>query len=264
MPISWLLWPFPDLIAFGFALPRMLAIFSVLPMFNRQALPGMLRMGVAGGFALFLVPGLVDPAMAVERSTGEIIVICFKEALIGFLLGFIIAVPIWAFEVMGAYVDNQRGASIAQTLNPLTGHDSTPLGDLFSQTIVVLLFITGGFTLIISAIQDSYRLWPVFSLFPQLDASTPTFLLSQLDRMMRLAIIMSAPVMFAMFLAEIGLAIVSRFVPQLQVFFLAMPIKSGIAMFMFAIYVTVLFDYSTDAVRNVGALALQDLSRIFR
>lgn len=259
-----MVWPFPELMAFGFALPRMLAIFSVLPMFNRQALPGMLRIGVAGGLALFLVPGLIDPAMAVERSTGEIMIICLKEALLGFLLGFIIAVPIWAFEVMGAYIDNQRGASIAQTLNPLTGHDSSPLGDLFSQTIVVLLFITGGFTLIVAAIQDSYRLWPVFSILPVLDASTPAFLLSQLDRMMRLAIIMSAPVMFAMFLAEIGLAIVSRFVPQLQVFFLAMPIKSGIAIFMFAIYVTVLFDYSIDAIRNIGALALQDLGSILR
>lgn len=264
MPISWIVWPFPELTAFSFALPRMLAIFSVLPMFNRQALPGMLRMGVAGGLALFLVPGLIDPAMAMDRSVGHIILICFKEALIGFLLGFIIAVPIWAFEVMGAYVDNQRGASIAQTLNPLTGHDSSPLGDLFSQTIVVLLFITGGFTLIIAAIQDSYRLWPVFSVLPDLDASTPAFLLSQLDRMMRLAIIMSAPVMFAMFLAEIGLAIVSRFVPQLQVFFLAMPIKSGIALFMFAIYITVLFDYSIDAVKDIGKLSLQDLSTIFR
>lgn len=250
--------------AFGFALPRMLAIFSVLPMFNRQALPGMLRIGVAGGLALFLVPGLIDPAMAVERGTGEIIAICFKEALIGFLLGFIIAMPIWAFEVMGAFVDNQRGASIAQTLNPLTGHESSPLGDLFSQTIVVLLFITGGFTLILAAIQDSYRLWPVLSFFPDLDASTPAFLLSQLDRMMRLAIVMSAPIMFAMLLAEIGLAIVSRFVPQLQVFFLAMPIKSGIAIFMFSIYVAVLFDYSFDAVRNIGALTLQQLTTIFR
>lgn len=224
----------------------------------------MLRIGVAGGLALFLVPGLIDPAMAVERGTGEIIAICFKEALIGFLLGFIIAMPIWAFEVMGAFVDNQRGASIAQTLNPLTGHESSPLGDLFSQTIVVLLFITGGFTLILAAIQDSYRLWPVLSFFPDLDASTPAFLLSQLDRMMRLAIVMSAPIMFAMLLAEIGLAIVSRFVPQLQVFFLAMPIKSGIAIFMFSIYVAVLFDYSIDAVRNIGALTLQQLTTIFR
>ena len=264
MKIFWMNWPFPELIAFSFALPRMLAVFSVLPMFNRQALPGMLRIGVAGGLSIFLVPSLIDPAMAIDRSTGQIMLICFKEALIGFLLGFIIAIPVWAFEIMGAYIDNQRGASIAQTLNPLTGHDSSPLGDLFSQTIVILLFVTGGFLLIISAIQDSYRLWPVFGMLPDLNAATPEFLLSLADRMMRLAIIMSAPVMFAMFLAEIGLAIVSRFVPQLQVFFLAMPIKSAIAIFIFSIYIALLFDYSIDSVRNIGSAALQDLMTIIK
>jgi type III secretion protein T len=82
--------------------------------------------------------------------------------------------------------------------------------------------------------------------------------------MMRLAILMSVPVMFSMFLAEIGLAMVSRFVPQLQVFFLAMPIKSGLAMLVFAIYATLLFSYASDAVKDIGASALQGLSVIIR
>jgi type III secretion protein T len=264
MKAFWLDWPFSELMAFGFGLPRMLAIFSVLPMFNRQALPGLLRAGVASSLALFLVPSLINPAAAVDRNVEEILLVCFKETLLGFTLGFVIAIPIWAFETMGAYIDNQRGASIAQTLNPLTGHDSSPLGDLFSQAIVVLLFTTGSFTLIIAAIQDSYRLWPVFSMLPTLDAATPDFLLGQLDRLMRLAILMSVPVMFSMFLAEIGLAVVSRFVPQLQVFFLAMPIKSGLAMLVFAIYGTLLFTYASDAVKDIGASALQGLSVIIR
>ena len=264
MDTFWHQWPFPQLIAFSFGLPRMLAIFSVLPMFNRQALPGILRMGVAASLALFLVPSLIDPALAMDRSVANVLVVCFKEGLLGFALGFVIAIPIWAFEIMGAYIDNQRGASIAQTLNPLTGHDSSPLGDLFSQAIVVLLFATGSFVLIIAAIQDSYRLWPVFSMLPSLDAATPGFLLGQLDRMMRLAILMSVPVMFSMFLAEIGLAIVSRFVPQLQVFFLAMPIKSALAMLVFAVYAALLFAYASDEVKDIGASALQSLSAIIR
>ena len=56
----------------------MLAIFSVLPMFNRQALPGMLRMGVAGGLALFLVPGLIvaDSTEIVEvRADGPTLLV---------------------------------------------------------------------------------------------------------------------------------------------------------------------------------------------
>ena len=54
-----------------------------------------------------------------------------------------------------------------------------------------------------------------------------------------------------MFLSEIGLALVSRFVPQLQVFFLAMPIKSALAMLVLLLYMTTLFDYSFDYIRQL-------------
>lgn len=81
---------------------------------------------------------------------------------------------------------------------------------------------------------------------------------------MRLAILLSAPVMFAMFLAEIGLALVSRFVPQLQVFFLAMPIKSGLAMFILAIYTVLLFDYAYEDIKTVGESAMRGLAEVVR
>jgi type III secretion protein T len=119
--------PFAEMMAFFLALPRMLAFFSVLPMLNRQALPGILRIGVAGVFAVFLVPGLIDPARAMAFDAPRVIALCVKEGVLGFALGFVIAVPLWAFEAMGSYVDNQRGASIAETINPLTGHEASPM-----------------------------------------------------------------------------------------------------------------------------------------
>ena len=141
------------------------------------------------------------------------------------------------------YVDNQRGASIASTINPLTGHDSSPLGELFSQAGIVLLLISGGMSMILKIIYDSYFLWPVFTLMPAFSENMPIVILDLMDRLMRLALLFSAPVIFSMFLAEVALGLVSRFVPQLQVFFLAMPIKSGIAIFVFAIYTATLMNY---------------------
>lgn len=264
MNYAWVHWPVEEVIAFSFALPRILAFFSILPVLNRQALPGILRIGVASSFAVFLVPNYIDPASAFQKSVWDVMLICFKEAVLGFALGFFTAIPLWAFEAMGAFVDNQRGASIAQTLNPLTGHDSSPLGDLFSQCALILMFITHGFTMVIAAMLDSYKIWPIFSFFPDFDVATPTFVLAQLDRLMRLAILFSAPVMFSMLLAEIGLALVSRFVPQLQVFFLAMPIKSGLAMFVFSVYAILLFDYASDEFRSQGPGALQQMAKFMR
>ncbi len=229
-----------------YALPRMLAMFSILPMLGRQALPGLLRIGVASAFAVFVVPSLVNDAMDFSRSGGSVFVLVTKEAMIGFALGFLIALPLWALDIVGAYVDNQRGASIAQTINPLTGHDTSPLGEMFSQAGMVVLLISGGMLLILELIYTSYELWPVFQMLPRLSENTPAILLGQMDRLMWLAVMFSAPVIFSMFLAEVGLGIVSRFVPQLQVFFLAMPVKSAIAMFVLSVYASALIGYFSD------------------
>lgn len=107
------------------------------------------------------------------------------------------------------------------------------------------------------------RMWSVFDWWPVLGPDAPAIFLGMLDRLMRLAVLFAAPVIVAMFLAEIGLAIVGRSAPQMDVFFLAMPVKSGVAMFMLAIYVTVLFDYAGLEIANLsGTLSL--LSHAFK
>ncbi len=247
-----------------YSLPRMLAMFSVLPMLNKQALPGVLRMGVASAFAVFIVPSLVEGSMNFSRSGGSAMVLVTKEAIVGFLLGFLIAIPLWVLDIMGAYIDNQRGASIAATISPLTGHDTSPLGELFSQAGVVVLLISGGLLIVLELVYASYLLWPVFEMLPRFSDETPLVILGQLDRMMWLAVILSAPVIFSMFLAEVGLGIVSRFVPQLQVFFLAMPVKSAIAMFVLAVYAAALFSYFSDEYIDVVPRLINVFSSLFQ
>lgn len=232
------------LAALGLTMPRMLAVFLLVPLFNRQLLPGMLRGVVAAALCLVLAPALqVD--LAQQRFEGlDLIVLILKEAVIGFMLGFLIALPFWSLEAVGFIVDNQRGASIASSINPLTGHDSSPLGMLFNQAFMVFFLLSGGFVLMLSVLYQSYELWPVLGEWPSFKPSQAPALLTLLDRLVGLAIVLAGPVLVAMFLAEMGLALVSRFAPQLQVFFLAMPIKSALAMLMLAVYAVHLFDYA--------------------
>jgi type III secretion protein T len=229
--------------AFGYALPRFVAVFTILPLLAREAMPATLRMAVVSSFAIFIAPSLVDGVLQ-PREAMATLGIVLKEVFIGVAIGFVLAIPLWAVEAMGDLCDTQRGAAIAQTLNPLTGHETSPLGELFNQAIVTFLFVIGGFVLVLGVVYDSFGIWPVFGWWPQFTQEAPRLLLQVLDGYMRLTMLLAAPVVFCMFLAEAGMAIVSRFVPQLQVFFLAMPVKSGIAMLVFAVYAVVLFDYA--------------------
>jgi type III secretion protein T len=256
-------YPYTWLTAIFLSMPRFLAMFSVLPMFNRQALPGLLRVGVAFSMAILMVPSLSNEALSVVRDGGTLMILLLKEAGIGFLIGFIVALPLWAMDIMGAYVDNQRGASIAATINPLTGHDTSPLGEIFSLAAMTLLLISGGMFLILDIVYESYRIWPVLEMLPRFSSEMPVELLYLMDKLMRMAVLFSAPVIFVMFLAEIGLGLVSRFVPQLQVFFLAMPIKSALAMFMFSVYAAVLLGYLAKELEALPQSVLPSIRAMF-
>jgi type III secretion protein T len=242
------------LMALLYTQPRTLAMFAALPIFNAALMPGMLRLGVGAGLGALAAPVLM-PYVQIHDLTGlQVMVILAKEAFVGFVMGWLIAIPFWAFEAVGFFIDNQRGASIAATLNPLTGNDTSPLGILFNQAFIVFFFVSGGFLLMLGVLYDSFRLWPVFDWMPTLRPETAPLMLDQLSRLVRIAVLLGSPAIIAMFLSEIGLALVSRFVPQLQVFFLAMPIKSAIAILVLLLYMTTLFDYAFDHVKQIEGI----------
>lgn len=251
----------PWLLATTYAMPRFLVMFSILPLMTKETLPPLLRFAVVGSLAVIVVPGLTHDAHQ-DRAAIEALAIIVKEGFIGLVLGFVFAIPLWAFDAMGDFVDTQRGANMAQTLNPLSGQESSPLGQLFAQAITVLLFVGGGFTAMTAAVYQSFAVWPVFSALPPFGDDAPAAMLGLLDKLLHLAVLLSAPVIFAMFIAEAGLAIVSRFAPQLQVFFLAMPVKSGLAMLVFALYAVILFDHAQDLLLATARGALDTLGRV--
>lgn len=231
--------------------PRILGLFVLIPIFPQGVLPGMLRMGLAAGLGLVVAPSLMTAVSTMQWDAGQVVTLLVKEAFVGLCLGFLIAVPFWAFEAMGFLVDNQRGASIAGTLNPLTGDDTSPLGILLNQAFIVFFFISGGFLLMLEVLYGSFRLWNVFAWSPALLAESIPLWIAQMSRLMVLMLLLASPVVIAMLLAEMGLALMSRFVPQLQVFFLAMPIKSALAFLVLVLYVGVLFDYAETLIGDL-------------
>ena len=229
------------ILGFSLTMPRFLAAFNLLPFFSTQVVPGMLRQGVAASLCLLLVPFVADQTAAVSLSGVTIALIVIKEVIVGVLIGYPLAVLFWAIEGIGFYVDNQRGSAMASSADPLTGSESTPLGILFTQAFTVYFMSSGAFLLMLGVFYQTYQLWPVAEFVPSFGAAGPVFYLDILDRLMRMIVVLSAPLIVAMFLAEFALALVSRFAPQLQVFFLAMPIKSGLSILLLIFYGPILF-----------------------
>lgn len=228
---------------------RLLPLFLLLPFFNRNLVPRIGALGISAAAGLIVVP--VIPPSIVTGWDASLFFLVIKEAFIGLVMGYICALPFWIIEGIGFVVDNQRGASMAATINPLTGNDSSPTGLLLGMAFITYFFTIGGMSLLFDIIYDSYRLWPIDRFWPVLDLQSGALIFEQLNRLMLISLVLASPVLILMFMIEIGLALVSRFAPQLQVFFLAMPIKSAVGLFVLIVFGATLFDF--------GATTLMDL-----
>ena len=233
---------------------RTLGLFIAIPVFHSELLPRMLLLGTAATFALVVAPTLVPLIGTAHLDPLTLVVLVAKEAFLGFVMGCLLAVPLWAFEALGFLIDNQRGASIASTLNPLTGNDSSPLGLIFNQAFLVFFLLSGGLTLLLETLYGSFSLWPVLSWSPNLKPESVPFFIEQFFRVVQLALLLAAPGMIAMLLAELGLALISLAVPQLQVFFLAMPVKSGLVLLVLIVYLYTLFGYGAEQMNDLNYL----------
>jgi type III secretion protein T len=233
----------------GLIQARLMPLLLLLPFMSRNLVPRTIVFGVAAGIGLIVLPIL--PESLVVRADMSLVFIVAKEAFVGLLVGFVCAIPFWVMEAVGFIVDNQRGASMAATINPMTGHDTSPIGMLLNMAFITFFFAIGGLALLLDLIYQSYRLWPPDRFWPVLDLREAGLLIDQVNRLVLLALLLAAPPLVIMFMAELGLALVSRFAPQLQVFFLAMPIKSALGIFVLVIYSATLFEFGADQLREI-------------
>ena len=131
---------------------------------------------------------------------------------------------------------------------------------LLTAFLVALFFVIGGFELIIEGLYRSYAVWPVVDLVPSLQDGTADFFLQLLDSIFRLGMIFAGPLLIAMFLGELALALMNRFAPSLNVFDLSLSIKNlilALGMPVYAIFALEYFKGDLASLRGVtGTLEL--------
>jgi type III secretion protein T len=249
---------------YSMGMPRIVALFTLIPFLHKRMLGGaMMRNGICACLMLFLYPMLAEHAPLEPLSIYRIAVIVLKEVFIGALLGFCITIPFWALESAGFFIDNQRGASMASALNPLSGAETSPMGVLFSQAFTAIFMVSGLFLLLLQSLFFSYDIWPVFSYYPRLNPEAAMFFLNQFDLIIGLAMWLSAPVIISMFITEFGIALISRSAPQLNVFILAMPIKSGVAAAILVIYISTILTLAKEHDKGIPMI-FQALGRLWQ
>ncbi|MDR2396920.1 MAG: type III secretion system export apparatus subunit SctT [Puniceicoccales bacterium] len=224
---------------------RMLAFCSISVFFSSQYLTGTGRRALIVALSLILVPLFLPSSLEYVKAD----VLCclgyiLKESILGIVLGLLSNFIFYVAQGVGFLIDTQRGASMASMFDPLSNSQTSPLGDFLMKFTLILALLSGAFLKILEMVYVSYLTFPIFSPFPPLENWLPNFFLTAFgDGLFSMLALLGGPVLFILFLSEFGLGMVTRFAPQLNVFFLAMPIKSALAMFFFILYLAHLGEY---------------------
>ena len=235
-----------NLLAFFLGSARLLAFVQIAPFFGSSVIMPV-RFGILLSLYLVLHPAILPtiPALMPLTTAGLITIatLALKEVFIGFVLGYLAGLLFWTIESAGFFIDNQRGAGQATETDPLSGQQSSPIGSFFFQSLVYVFYASGAFVAMLVLVYSTYEVWPVGQMLPYEFFTKDGAALFFGERVSRLAadmMLLSAPVVLACLFTDISLGLINRFASQLNVYVLAMGIKSGIAAFLLLIYLAVL------------------------
>lgn len=179
-----------------------------------------------------------------------------KEVFLGMLMGLLAGMLFWTIQCAGFFIDNQRGAGQATETDPLAGEQTSPTGSFFFQSAVYVFFSTGAFLTFLGIVYASYECWPVFSLLPSALFERPALPLFFAEKVSDLALdmmLLAGPVVVACLLTDISLGLINRFASQLNVYVLAMPVKSGLASLLLIFYFSMLMTGAVGMFDSFGS-----------
>lgn len=204
---------------------RIASFFVVVPVFSTRNVPATFKIGLA--FFVSLITFTAVGAGSPQDIDGEYILYILREVLVGLLLGFVAYLFFTVAQIAGSFIDMQMGFGIANMIDPMTGASSPMMGN-FKFMLAMLLFLSfNGHHYLLQAIVGSYQWIPLSNeLFARIySGDVSLFLLQSFTSMFTLAFQLAAPLIVAMFLADVGLGILAKTAPQFNIFVVGLPLK---------------------------------------
>jgi flagellar biosynthetic protein FliR len=236
---------------------RFSALVAVMPVFAWQGVPVLSRIGFSALLAFLLFSATGREAELLSTHFLLVVLAAAGEALFGLALGFLVILTFTAVRIAGQLLDLQSGLLMSAVLDPQYGGQETAFGQFYHLFAIVLFLTLDAHHLLLAALARSVELVPPGSVGMN-PAALPTFF-ALFSQMFIIAFQLAAPVLIVLILTDIALGLISKTVPQLQVFVEGMPLKVGIALLI--LYLT--FPYFSQALEKLFYRLAGDVFLLF-
>jgi len=256
-----------DLLIFSLILARTMPMVVLTPFLGGKLIPIEIKMGLGVLLAIVLWP-LAKGSMTMEVSTAPFgfLMLMLKEAFIGFAIGFVNSHVFSALDMAGRLIDTVRGTSMSEVMDPHSQQRVTPVGDLYSQLFLIVFVVAGGHRIFLEAFFMTFKTFPLDKALAFGDPSLEAFFehsLRMIGKIWVISVVLAGPIVAATFITDVVFGILNRVAPQLNAYFLSMPVKAMAGVVMILVASSALmqkFDglmvWSLRAVENVISLLL--------
>lgn len=236
--------------AFAFILlfARISAIITVIPGIGDRSVPVRVRLSFSLALVLVMMPLLQTNLPELPSTVNGMLYYVLIELLIGFAIGFSVRILITALIVTGEIIALQTGLAFAQNVDPSQGVQGTLIANFLSLLSVTLIFAADLHHLLLMAVHDSYRLFPVGLNFPAGDFAQVG--IRALGDAFRVAIQLSSPFLVFGLIFYFGVGILSRLIPQVQVFFVVQPATIYLGFILLLVLLSTIMTLYLDYFKN--------------
>jgi flagellar biosynthesis protein FliR len=226
--------------AFVLVFARIGVLVMLMPGTGERGIPARMRLSLGLLVALLILPA-VQPMFRIDlNDTPAMMRMLLIEIAIGLMIGIFVRLSLTALQTAGIIIANQLALAFAQTIDPSQGQNSLTLANFMTILGLTLIFAMDLHHLSIRGLFDSYSMFAPGT--PPLVGEATELIVRGVSQAFVVGMQISAPFMAFAIVFNLGLGLLSRLMPQMQVFFVAMPatIILGFTIFFLVIGVLML------------------------
>lgn len=216
---------------------RVGSIVMLLPGIGETFVSPRIRLLFAIVLSLIIAPMHYEMIPAVPPSYITLLLLIAQEIMLGIVLGMIVRIIMSSLHTFGMVMSMQSGLSSGMIFDPSQGTQGSLFGTFFTLFVITLIFATNMHHMFITSIARSYSIFAIGSYFDHYD-DLSHIIIRTVGFAFDIAVKMSAPFLIAGLVIFIGSGVMSRLMPQLQIFFIMLPAQILLIIFLFMISIS--------------------------
>ncbi len=249
---------------FLLAITRIMAILVQVPVLGGRLIPNEVKIGLGVLVTLLLAPVAMPKQFPLPPEAPALPLLAYgvalaRELAIGLMAGFAASATFGVLQMAGEFMSSGSGFAAARAFNPAFEGSGSSFDQLFLMVALLFFLVINGHHLVLIAVQQTFTALPLNGSLEQLGELAAGGTLHSAERLLTLTLqlisagtLLALPVMGAALLADLTLGLLARVAPQVQVFFLGMPLKVGLSLLVLAATLQVMTPALRDLLNTIG------------